>query len=220
MKTIIVACKTLQEEIELANVRTGMNCEVKLIESGLHERPKKLSETVQELLNSLQADRVLLCLGQCGNAIVGIRTSDFEMILPKVDDCLSLLIGSSKEKSRLSMKDKAFFLTMGWLSGENTVMSQYEHSKKKYGEETARSILKMMYEHYETIGLIDTGTEPMNELYEQTENIAGLLNLSIKIYPGTLSYIEQLLTGPWPKDRFIIKKPFETVSAEDFFGIS
>lgn len=216
MKTIIVACKTLQEEVELANARTGVNCEVKYIESGLHERPKKLTETVQALLSSLQADRVLLCLGQCGNAIVGIRAAGFEMILPKVDDCLSLLIGSSKEKNRLSMKDKAFFLTKGWLSGESTVMSQYEHAIKRYGEKTARSILKMMYEHYETIGLIDTGTEPMNELYEQTESIASLLNLSRKTYPGTLSYIEQLLTGPWPADRFVTKRPFETVSAEDF----
>ncbi|MBQ9890859.1 MAG: DUF1638 domain-containing protein [Firmicutes bacterium] len=219
MKTIIVACRTLQAEIELAQKNTGTSYSVEYIESGLHERPKKLSAIVQELLDTLDADRVLLCLGQCGNAMIGIKAGAFEMILPKVDDCLSLLLGSTRDKSRISYTDKAFFLTKGWLLGESTIMSQFAKSVEKYGEETALTIMEMMYEHYETLGLIDTGTGPMDELYEQTEDISRLLDLARKTYPGTVSYIEELLTGPWPKDRFIIKKPYEEIVTEDYEGM-
>ena len=89
--TVIVACRTLQEELSLAMKNTACKHPVEFIESGLHDRPKKLASVVQELLDTISAERVLLCLGQCGNSMVGIQARQFEMILPKVDDCLSLL---------------------------------------------------------------------------------------------------------------------------------
>ena len=216
MDTVVVACRTLEDEIAFAMERTGYHYPVEFIESGLHERPKKLADTVQKLLNSIEAERVLLCLGQCGNSMVGIRTGSYEMILPKTDDCLSMLLGSAKEKSRVGIEDKAFFLTMGWLKGESTIMSEYERSKKRYGEETALSIMEMMYGHYKTMGLIDSGISSMDDLFIRTGEIAELLHLERKVYSGTTTYIEQLIAGPWDPDRFIVKPPFTAITDEDF----
>ena len=233
MKTVIIACRTLEDEIELAKKNTGCNYPVRYIESGLHERPKKLAEALVEVFSKIDADqkakatkrrktaktaplRVLMALGQCGNSMTGLAAGSFELIMPKVDDCLSLLIGSNKEKASLNLRDKAFFLTMGWLRGESTIMSQYKRSVEEYGEDTALSIMEMMYEHYETLGLIDTGAAPIDRLQEETKEIAELLGLKRKVYPGTVKYIEELLTGPWPKDRFIIKKPGEAIAEQDF----
>lgn len=216
MKTVIIACRTLEDEIKLAQKRAGTCFPVEYIESGLHERPKKLHEKVQALLGRLDADRILMCLGQCGNSLSGVRNGCFELIMPKTDDCLSLLIGSSLEKARIAATDKAFFMTDGWLRGESTIMSQYAKSVEKYGEDTAFSILEMMYEHYETLGLIDTGTAPMDALWQSTEDVAKLLGLARKTYPGTLAFVEQLLTGPWPPEKFIIKAPHEEICEADF----
>ena len=216
MKTIIIACRTLEDEIALAQKNAGTSFPVEYIESGLHERPKKLHEAAQELLQRVKARRVLFCLGQCGNSLTGLNTGSHELIMPKIDDCLSLLIGSSGEKARIAATDKAFFLTEGWLRGESTIMSQYEKSVEKYGEDTALVILEMMYEHYETLGLIDAGAAPMDELWEKTAQMADLLGLARKSYPGTVSYIEQLLTGPWTPDKFIIKAPHEEICEADF----
>ena len=232
MKTIIIACRTLEDEIELAKKNTGVTYPVTYIESGLHERPKKLAEAIREVFAEADAKqaaaskrgknakpqplRVLMALGQCGNSMTGLTAGNFELIMPKVDDCLSLLIGSNKEKAALNLRDKAFFLTMGWLRGESTIMSQYRQSVEKYGEDTALAIMEMMYEHYETLGLIDTGAAPIDRLQEETKEIAELLGLKRKVYPGTIKYIEDLLTGPWPEDRFIIKKPGEAIAEQDF----
>ena len=218
MKTVIIACRTLEDEIELAKKNTKVKHPVLYIESGLHERPKKLAEALREEFAKIdpKTKRVLMALGQCGNSLTGINAGSFELIMPKVEDCLSLLIGSNKEKASLNLRDKAFFLTMGWLRGESTIMSQYKRSVEEYGEDTALSIMEMMYEHYETLGLIDTGAVPIDKLQEETKEIAELLGLKRKVYPGTVKYIEELLTGPWPKDRFIIKKPGEAIAEQDF----
>ena len=233
MKTIIIACRTLEDEMELAKKNTGKDYPVIYIESGLHERPKKLADAIREVFAEVDAEqqaaaskrgksakpqpvRVLMALGQCGNSMTGLTAGNFELIMPKVDDCLSLLIGSNKEKAALNLRDKAFFLTMGWLRGESTIMSQYKQSVEKYGEDTALAIMEMMYEHYETLGLIDTGAAPIDRLQKETKEMADLLGLKRKVYKGTISYIEELLTGPWPEDRFIIKAPGEAIAEEDF----
>ena len=218
MNTVIIACRTLEDEIELAKKNTGCDCPVIYIESGLHERPMNLTKALREVFEGIDpgVERVLMALGQCGNGLTGLTAGSFELILPKVDDCLSLLIGSNSEKTRINLQDKAFFLTMGWLKGESTIMSQYKHSVEKFGEDVALSIMEMMYEHYETMGLIDTGAAPIEQLWNEAEEITTLLGLKRKIYKGTISYIEELLTGPWPSERFIIKKPGEAIAEQDF----
>ncbi|MBQ6671374.1 MAG: DUF1638 domain-containing protein [Firmicutes bacterium] len=219
MDTIIVACKTIEDEVSIAKSDLGCSFPVEYIESGLHDRPKKLARTVQELLDDLKADRVLLCLGQCGNSMIGIKAADFELIMPKVDDCLSLLLGSSRKKSQISITDKAFFMTSGWLKGESTIMSEYQRSLRRYGKETAQSVIEMMYGHYKTMGLIDTGIDEMSKLYEKTEPMAKMLKLEQKTYEGSIDYIKQLLTGPWDPEHFIVKQPFEKVLSDDFLNM-
>ena len=219
MDTVMITCRTLETEVRRAMNNTGRCLPVTYLESGLHTRPRKLTDALTELFREVKAERVLLCIGQCGNALIGLRAGDFEMISPKVDDCLSLLIGSTRKKANISFKDRAFFITSGWLKGESTIMSEFKRLCDEYDSEIALEILGDMYANYRTIGLVDTGTAPMDELFEKTEELTGLLGFERKVYPGTTDYIEQLLTGPWDTDRFVIKKPFETITTEDYEGM-
>ena len=219
MDTVMITCRTLETEVRRAMNNTGRFLPVTYLESGLHTRPRKLTDALTELFREVKAERVLLCIGQCGNALIGLRAGDFEMISPKVDDCLSLLIGSTRKKANISFKDRAFFITSGWLKGESTIMSEFKRLCDEYDSEIALEILGDMYANYRTIGLVDTGTAPMDELFEKTEELTGLLGFERKVYPGTTDYIEQLLTGPWDTDRFVIKKPFETITTEDYEGM-
>ena len=196
MDTVMITCRTLETEVRRAMNNTGRFLPVTYLESGLHTRPRKLTDALTELFREVKAERVLLCIGQCGNALIGLRAGDFEMISPKVDDCLSLLIGSTRKKANISFKDRAFFITSGWLKGESTIMSEFKRLCDEYDSEIALEILGDMYANYRTIGLVDTGTAPMDELFEKTEELTGLLGFERKVYPGTTDYIEQLLTGP------------------------
>ena len=215
--TMIVACKTVEDELALAMERTGVEYPALWVESGLHNAPKKLRERIQELLDGVPADvtRVLLAFGTCGNSLEGVRAGSFEMVLPRVDDCISLLLGSVAVRRELMRADPAIFLTDGWMRGERTVWVEYTYLVEKYGEEQAADLIEMMYGHYDTLGLIDDGAYDVERLWEEAEPIERALGLTRKVYPGNVTYLEELLRGPWPADRFVVKSPHEAFDAAD-----
>ena len=217
LKTAIVACKTLEAELLFAIQKAGISYPVMWIESGLHNTPEKLAATLQGILDSITAQRVLAALGFCGNSIQGIKAGGFELIIPRVDDCISLLLGSVKSRSVISGKYAAYFLTEGWMRGKQNLWVEYQDMREKYGEEQAQSIAEMMYGNYRTLCLLDSGVEPIGALTNKTKIIADTLGLKQKVIPATVEYIENLLTGPWEESKFLIKAPGETITAEDLY---
>lgn len=215
--TVVLACRTLEDELALAMEHVGLTFPVLWVESGLHDTPKRLTVRIQELLGEVPVgvSRVLLAFGTCGNSLLSVRAGDFEMVLPRVDDCISLLFGSMGARMEVSRADAAVFLTEGWMRGERNVWSEYERMVGRYGEEQAGELAQMMYGHYRTVGLLDTGAYDMAHLWEEAEPIERVLGLTRRAYPGTLSYLEELLCGPWPEERFVVKGPHEAFDAAD-----
>lgn len=41
-------------------------------------------------------DRILLATGFCGDSFCGLETRHTELIIPRTDDCISLLLGSAE----------------------------------------------------------------------------------------------------------------------------
>ena len=158
---------------------------------------------------------MLLLFGTCGNSLVGIKAGDFELVLPRVDDCISLLIGSPKKRVDISAEKAAYFLTEGWMRGERNIWVEYQHSLDVYGEEMAQEICDMLYGHYRTLGLLDTGAYPIEPLVAGTVMIADTIGLEQEVIPAGVGYIEDLLRGPWSPDRFVVKGPHEAFSSKD-----
>jgi len=215
MDSIIVACKTLENELNDVIAKTGIDYPVVWLESGLHNTPKILKAKLTEILSEIRADRVLLVMGFCGNSIEGVKTGAYEMIIPRVDDCISLLIGSIKKRLEISNEYAAYFLTEGWLRGERNLWVEYEYTLNKYGEEMAQSIAESLYGHYRTLVLLDCGLCDMGCLLEKTGIIAETFKLKQHIIPATTFYIRQLLEGPWPDELFLRKSPGSEITAED-----
>ncbi len=215
MKTAIVSCRTLETELTAALRRTGGDYTVSWLESGLHNVPQKLFQQLDELLSSLEADRVLLAMGFCGNAIAGLRTGDYELIVPRADDCITLLLGSPSRRAEIAKRLSAYFLTEGWMRGERNLWVEYQYSVKKFGEKTARKLADMMFGHYRTLALLDTGLDDMDALLEETRIIAQTLDLEQKVVPATVRFLEELLTGPWNEERFLRVPPHTVIRQSD-----
>ena len=82
MKTAILACKTLRYEVEKACKDNDIDYPIYWIESGLHNYPEKLHNNLQEELDKLQGfDRVIMTFGLCGNALLGIKSNNLELII-------------------------------------------------------------------------------------------------------------------------------------------
>ena len=213
--TAVICCRTLEEELRMAMKETKVDYPVIWLESGLHNTPDKLHRRLEEEIGKLAPGRVLMAMGFCGNSMAGLGAGESELILPRADDCISLLMGSVARRVAVSQEYSAYFLTEGWMRGERNLWVEYQHSVEKYGEEEAKEIAEMMYAHYRTLALLDTGASSIDSLLESTKEIAETLDLSQQVVPATLSWIKQLLTGPWDSDRFIIVPPGGVISVEE-----
>lgn len=217
MKTAVIACKTIEDELRYAMQHTGCDAPVIWLEQGLHNVPNQLRETVQQELDRLDAQRALLALGFCGNAFAGLRVPQQvqELVLPRVDDCISMLLGSVQRRLEVTEQYAAYFFTEGWLRGERNIWVEHQYMLENYGEEITEELEKSMFGHYRTLGLLDCGVNPVEPLIENTKMIAEGLHLRQQVIPASVHYLEQLLTGPWPTERFVVMHAGEELTAQE-----
>lgn len=212
MKTTMIVCETLKDEFLFLYREMGLKADVKWIESGLHNYTQKLHDRLQQAIDEItECGRVILVFGRCGDSISNLKNGNFEMIVPKAEDCISLLMGSDERRRDYSREHAAYYLTDGWIRGERNIWMEYLYSVEKYGEATAKNIAKMMYCNYRTLALLDTGINPISQLMEKTREIEETLELERKVVPAELTYIRELLTGPWDTTRYEIVPPYGIV---------
>lgn len=216
-REVMIACDTLRTEIEHVMEVQGVERRVIWIEHLLHNIPTKLTAALQEAIDGIDdADRVLLGFGNCGNAIQGLVSGDFELIVPRLDDCVSLVLGSQRYRERYSREHHAFYLTDGWISGSRTIEAEYNEMIEDYGEEEADELMNMMYVNYNTMAYLDTGLYDIEALMDRTRHLCEVIETEQVVEPATLAYVEQLVCGPWPEELFVHIGPHETIPSSPF----
>lgn len=212
MKIVIVACKTLEQELLASMEEASCHYPILWLESGLHNWPDKLQCHVQESLDRCQGyDRVLLAMSFCGNSVVGLKTHDFQLVIPRSDDCITLLLGSL---ARRQEEKATYFFTEGWLKGERNLWNEYQSCLAKYGKKRGKQIFSLMLANYQKLALVDTGCFDREAMERQVRDIASALGLEYVCLAGTLDHLKQLLNGPWTKERFVLVEPHSAVTAD------
>jgi hypothetical protein len=214
MSTILVACHTLEDELNLAIRSTGVTYPVYWVDSKLHTRPEKLKEEVQAAISRISnVSTILLTFGYCGNALVGIKSETARLILPRVQDCISLLLGSEEVRGRLSKETASYFLTRGWIESENNLADEYDYCVRKFGPERGLRLMRTILKHYRHLTLIDTGAYEITLYQAKTEELAALLGLGHQVVKGSQTLFHKLLTGPWDGD-FVIAEPGQEITLD------
>ena len=210
MKTVIIACKTMEKELLAAMSRIPCSYEVRWLEAGMHNQPKKLNEQLQALLDACsEFDTVLLCMSLCGNAVAGLQTHDFQLIIPRCDDCISLMLGGSARRKAIPA---TYFFTEGWLKSDQSLWSEYQNCLQKYGKSRTDRIFSDMLSHYRHLALLDTGCYDTVKAEQELRKIAETFSLEYVQIEGTLDYIRRLLTGDWDTTDFIIVPKHSTLT--------
>ena len=215
MKTTVVACKTLEDEVNQTLSKTGIDYSVKWIESGLHNYPEKLRDTLQNTIDdTTDSDYILLIFGLCGNALLGLTSSNATLVLPRVDDCISFFLGGNDKRKMIEEKSAAYYLTKGWLRYENNIWQEYTRSIEKYGKERTKGIFATMLKHYTHLVVIDTGAYDTDLFLEEAKEIAAELSLELKVIPADLNMLKDALKQNW-HDEFIVIEPGEKITLQD-----
>lgn len=218
MTVKIIACEVMKEE--LLAIKPNHQVEYEFIPMKLHLYPQKLHKELQDVLDlSLGYSKVILAFGLCGGAAKNLKASECAVIIPRVHDCLPILLGSKRRYENFVNEEKGtFYLSCGWMISEKNILSEHQRVFKMYGEKKAFRILDRMYDSYKKVLFIHTACTVEDVTIQQSKEIAELLNLSYHTTQGNDAYLQKIVNGPWDEDHFIHIAPFETIE-EELFGI-
>jgi len=205
MNALIIACQMISDELNQAISRTGVDYPVIWTEARLHEHPDRLRASLQDEISRISNVRhIILAFGCCGNAMLGLKAEGAPLIIPRVDDCISLLLGSQASYYRLSSELSTYYLTRGWLEYENGILSEFERNISRYGQTRANEISRVMLQHYSRLILIDTGAYSIDACREKVQILAEVLGINCEIASGSGQLLDRLLLGPWDENFSVI----------------
>lgn len=216
-KIKLLFCDIFKEELQIL-APPQEQYDIEYLACGLHYHPAKLHQEIQEALNrSSGYCRVVMGFGLCGGSLTGIKASDSPLVIPRVHDCLPILLGSKAKYQELQHKEnRTFYFSGGWVEGERMLIHEYERSCTKFGPQKALRIFRMMFENYTRMMYIHTGHPRDNNSLVKTREFAGIFDLPCLETNGSLDYLKKLVFGPWDTDEFVTVPAHGMVKEDEF----
>lgn len=214
-QTRIIACATVIEEM-LPLLPPNIPYEV--LDFGLHLRPDNLKEALQKAIDRTaeEADTVILGYGLCSMAVVGLTATDCTLIVPRVDDCIAIFLGSdSAYKEQARHEPGTYYLTKGWIEVSDTILDEYNRAVDQLGEAQAKRVMDIMFKHYKRLVYIDTGAKDQGRYQAYARRVADRFSLRYEEVVGSNALIKKMLFGPWDTD-FVVASPGQTITYADF----
>jgi len=218
-RTKIIACATVIEEL-LPLLPPQM--QMQKLDFGLHLRPDGLRATLQNAIDASgeTADTILLGYGLCSLAVLGLRSAKCTLVVPRVDDCIAIFLGSrAAYRRQASSEPGTYYLTKGWIEAGDSPFAEYERLAQRYGPERAERMVRLTLKNYSRLVFINTGqynTERYRAYARQASERFGLRYEEIR---GSNELIKKMLYGPWD-DEFIVAPPGREIRYEDFASTS
>lgn len=204
MNRIIIACATLRTELRRAMEVCGCDIPVIWLTPGAHNVPQRRREEIRRALAKCEGyDTVLLCMTFCGNSLVGLNGGSHTLVLPRFDDCLSLLLGNRHRPI------DTYYLNDGWLRGSDNLLTEYDTALTKYGEARADRIFTSMLHNYRR--LVWFSDSPA--LPDRVREFASHFDLALASEMPTLDLLIKLLKGDWDSD-FLVLPPDSQITLE------
>ena len=176
----VVSCSVLAQDFRASAERLGVECDYTFLPGGLHDEPDLLRKRLQEEIDRLSAlpetHRIVLGYGVCGRGTVGIRARRVPLVIPRVQDCIALFMGSDAAyRDQFARYPGTYYVATGWVEG----MSEKNRGKEgatdgrprsnnysygdlvsRYGDANAdvvRHFLDSWQRNYQRAAFIDTG---------------------------------------------------------------
>jgi hypothetical protein len=216
----VIACEVFRDEFEAVSPPHVARV---YLPQGLHRTPSRMPAAIQDAIDaaSAHADRVLLGYGLCSNGVVGVIARSAPVILPRVHDCIALLLGSRERyEAEATACAGTYYITPGWAQYGTTSLSCYKDEYlPKYGEEDARYIAQELLKHYKRVAFVDHGVGDVAAGRAHAREMADLFGLAYEEITGSLDYARRLVSGPWDEADFVRIPPGQAISAAPFFGL-
>lgn len=221
---VIIACRVLEDMLARA-MPSGLAERVMFMDYGLHRVPAKMATTLQETLDGIpQPSLVVLGYGLCGNGLHGLRAGKHTLLVPRVDDCIALLLGSRRAYIReFEAVPGTYYLSKGWLESGSHPLKEYEEYVPRYGEKQAMWIMDQQYQHYERLMLVVHSQADLEAYRPQALEVARFCSRWDMRYEekvGSDQYVRRLVATAADLDQadgdFLVIPPGGTIRQEQF----
>ncbi len=213
-KVKLICCKTMMEEIETMKPE---DLPVEYMEYALHRTPDKLRKELQRRIDEEEeADTLVFVYGLCSRGLDGLKSGDKTLVIPRVHDCISLLLGSrDKYSEEFESNPGTYFLSKGWIDQEADPYQEYQRYREQYGEENAQYIINESYKNYKRVAFIETDLPGLEKYEVYSREVADFLGAGYEKMTGKKSFFEKIVTCDWDKN-FVVVPPGSVSRYQDF----
>ncbi|MDR1509074.1 MAG: DUF1638 domain-containing protein [Synergistaceae bacterium] len=236
MRLKVIACDVLRREAGYLAARSDCYVDVTYLPQGLHEEPDRLRETVQEQIRIAESgfpynhfglrpdyDYIVLAYGLCSNGTLGLVNEKIPLVVPRAHDCITLLLGSKAEYSRIfSERPGTYWYSRGWIEcslqpGKERYTNVYREYEEKYGEDNAEYLMEMeqsWFTKYNRAVFIDwPGLNDSESYRNYTKECAEYLKWNYDEIMGDPGLLARVLNGIFDGNEVLIVPPGGKIAA-------
>jgi len=240
----LIGCKVLEREISSVVYNCRNVIDVTLLRQKLHNTPGKLKEALQEEIDLIDEndhrfsndtidhdyDAILIGYGLCANAVVGLRSKKYPLVIPRAHDCVTLIMGDKNSYDSYHKNNPgSFFYWPGML--ELRGLDEQENYNRKYqmyldrydgDEDHVRMIMEIEAEltvNYDGITYIRWETLAFPEYETAAQKLADEKCWEYRNLEGSNILLKKLVDGDWKDDSFLIVHPGHTAEPSYDAGI-
>jgi hypothetical protein len=196
-RVVIISCQVLQDLLERL-LPEDLQGEVTFMDYGLHRVPSKMTLTLQEELDSIpKPSLVVLGYGLCGNGLKGLKSGKHTLLVPRVDDCIALLLGSYQAyMDEFQSVPGTYYLSKGWLQSGSHPLKEYNEYVPRYGAEQAMWLMDQQYQHYERVVLVAHSKADLETYRPQAQEVAAFCqrwDMRYEELQGSEGYVQRLV---------------------------
>jgi len=200
----------------------------------LHTEPDRLRGELQRRIDVAAAQRhydmFVLGFGLCGNSTAGL-TCPVKFVMPRVHDCCAVLMGSNERfleefGENLSMRwcscgyyERCYLdggdIENAYSAGSRETYPEYRELLEKYDKETADYVWETLHPEIETpeaAYITLEGFDGEGYMHGFGEMIKEQ-GKTLKVLKGDISFLRELVNGPWDSGRFLTLSPGERIGA-------
>ncbi len=221
--TAVIACGSMRD---LLGSRLADDVPTTWLDIGLHNTPKKMLAALQECVDALaEPSNVIIGYGLCGNGLVGVKSREHTLIIPRIHDCVAMFLGSHhRYLQRFFANPNTYYLTKGWIEAKDEPLTEYLDYVKQFDEETADYLVEMKYRNYRKLCMVGVSEVELNACRPATMKVAAFckerFGMEYEEVIGTTELIEALLREPvhlkQDDDAFVVVPPGGEVTMDMF----
>ena len=236
MRLKLIGCQVLTRELDVVLANSPHQVELETLTMGLHDLGAGMRSYLQDRIDAADGcgyEGILLGYGLCGRGTEGLRAGSTQLVLPRVHDCIGILMGGHERyQIYFERHPGAYYRSPGWIEFQAPGQSlQPAHAKTKrtlgerrtreeliaeYGEENGNYLFEQFRayrRHYSDLAYISTGTPSDENCRSLAQAEAEREGWAFNEVKGSLVLLQSMVNGEWDAARFLVVPPGATIRA-------